>query len=34
MSKKKVIVAGATGYLGSQIVKELLKQGGRCHCYC
>ena len=27
MSKKKVIVAGATGYLGSQVVKELLKQG-------
>jgi len=27
MNKKKVIVAGATGYLGSQIVKELLKQG-------
>lgn len=27
MNTKKVIVAGATGYLGSQIVKELLKQG-------
>lgn len=27
MQTKKVIVAGATGYLGSQIVKELLKQG-------
>lgn len=27
MQTKKVIVAGATGYLGSQIVKELIKQG-------
>jgi uncharacterized protein YbjT (DUF2867 family) len=27
MENKKVIVAGATGYLGSQIVKELLGQG-------
>ena len=27
MQNKKVIVAGATGYLGSQIVKELLRQG-------
>jgi uncharacterized protein YbjT (DUF2867 family) len=27
MENKKVIVAGATGYLGSQIAKELLKQG-------
>jgi len=27
MHNKKVIVAGATGMLGSQIVKELLKQG-------
>lgn len=27
MQTKKVIVAGATGYLGSQIVKELLGQG-------
>lgn len=27
MHTKKVIVAGATGMLGSQIVKELLEQG-------
>lgn len=27
MNTKKVIVAGATGFLGSQIVKELLQQG-------
>ncbi|MBS7233828.1 NAD(P)H-binding protein [Flavobacterium psychroterrae] len=27
MENKKVIIAGATGYLGSQIVKELLIQG-------
>lgn len=27
MNAKKVIVAGATGFLGSQIVKELLQQG-------
>jgi len=27
MNTKKVIVAGATGMLGSQIVKELLGQG-------
>jgi uncharacterized protein YbjT (DUF2867 family) len=27
MLKKKVVVAGATGFLGSQIVKQLLEQG-------
>ena len=28
---KKVLVAGATGYLGRYLVKELKKQGDRIH---